>query len=58
MNQYVSKPFEYLENIIGVEMNFNKVLYSPELLRDMSEILSEIEVLTDKLKSLENGLNL
>ena len=27
MAKYVFKPFEYLDNVIGVEINFNKVFY-------------------------------
>ncbi len=25
MAKYITKPFEYLENVVGVEINFNKV---------------------------------
>jgi type I restriction enzyme M protein len=33
MAKYITKPFEYLENVVGVEINFNKVFYKPEKLR-------------------------
>ncbi len=43
MTKYVTKPFNYLENTIGVEINFNKVFFQPEKLREVVEILDEIE---------------
>ena len=54
MAKYITKPFEYLENVVGVELNFNKVFYKPERLRDVAEILSEIAALDDELKGLED----
>ena len=27
MARYISKPFQYLENVVGVELNFNKIFY-------------------------------
>ena len=27
MAKYITKPFRYLENVVGVELNFNKILY-------------------------------
>jgi len=30
MAKYIFKPFKYLDNVIGVEVNFNKVFYQPE----------------------------
>ena len=38
---------------MGVEINFNKVFYKPEKLRDVAEILEEITALDQKLKELE-----
>jgi type I restriction enzyme M protein len=58
MEKYISKPFAYLENVVGVELNFNKVFYKPEKLREVSEILVEITALDDELKILEAGLEL
>ena len=43
---------------MGVEINFNKVFYKPEKLREVSEILDEISALDEKLKALEAGLDL
>ena len=30
MAKYITKPFEYLDNVVGMEINFNKVFYVPE----------------------------
>ena len=30
MARYISKPFVYLENVVGVELNFNKIFYKPK----------------------------
>ena len=56
MAKYVAKPFEYQDNVIGVEINFNKVFYNPEKLRDVTEIMKEIEKIGSGLHSLENEL--
>lgn len=58
MAKYVFKPFEYLDNVIGVEINFNKVFYTPEKLRDVSSIIADIDVLEKELETLENDLKL
>ena len=58
MRKYISKPFEYSENVVGVEINFNKVFYKPEKLRDLKEIISEIKKQDKELKQLEEGLGL
>lgn len=58
MAKYITKPFEYLENVVGVEINFNKVFYKPEKLRDVATILDEIAELDRELKALEDGLAL
>ena len=39
MAKFITKPFRYLENTVGVEINFNKVFYKPEKLREVSDIL-------------------
>jgi type I restriction enzyme M protein len=56
MARYVSKPFEYLENVVGVELNFNKIFYQPEKLRDVGTILDELLGLDEKLKALEQEI--
>lgn len=58
MAKYITKPFEYLENVVGVEINFNKVFYKPEQLRSVEEILDEISMLDEQLKALETDLSL
>jgi type I restriction enzyme M protein len=56
MGKYITKPFIYLDNVVGVELNFNKVFYKPEQLRAVPVILDEIQDINDKLRSLEKGL--
>ena len=56
MAQYISKSFIYLDNVVGVEINFNKVFYTPEKLDPVSKILGEIEQLEKDLQKLEKGL--
>ncbi|MBD2107452.1 N-6 DNA methylase [Nodosilinea sp. FACHB-13] len=58
MAKYITKPFEYLDNVLGVEINFNKVFYKSEQLRSVEEILGEIDALNDELKVLEEELTL
>jgi type I restriction enzyme M protein len=58
MAKYVTKPFAYLENVVGVELNFNKVFYKPEKLRDVVDILAEIDAIDGELKELEARLAL
>lgn len=56
LDKYINKPFEYGDNVIWVEINFNKVFYKPEELRDINDIIWEIKDLDDKLKFLESNL--
>ncbi|MBD3638521.1 MAG: N-6 DNA methylase [Crocinitomicaceae bacterium] len=58
MAKYVTKPFEYLDNVVGVEINFNKVFYHPEKLREVSSINSDLEALENDLTKLEKELAL
>lgn len=58
MAKYVSKPFEYVDNVIGVEINFNKIFYIPEKLREVSTISSDLKSLEDELTKLETDLAL
>lgn len=58
MAKYVTKPFEYLENTIGVELNFNKVFYKPETLRPIADILADIRQIDDELANLDALLGL
>ena len=56
MARYVSKPFEYIDNVIGVEINFNKVFYTPEKLREITAITADLDALEAELTNLENDL--
>lgn len=56
MAKYITKPFEYLDNTIGVEINFNKVFYKPEQLRDVIEITADLRELENDLANLEKEL--
>jgi len=58
MKRYISKPFIYGDNIVGVEINFNKVFYKPEKLRDLNDIIDEIKKQDRELKQLEEDLGL
>lgn len=56
--RYVTRPFEYIDNTIGVEINFNKAFYKPEKLEDIQDILADLKQLENDLKTLENALAL
>jgi len=56
MAKYITKPFSYLGNVVGVELNFNKIFYKPEKLREVVDILAEIDALDGELEALEAGL--
>ena len=58
MAKYVTKPFRYLDNVVGVEINFNKVFYTPEKLREVASITTDLEQLNIELIELENLLSL
>jgi len=58
MAKYVTKPFIYLDNTIGVEINFNKIFYKPEKLRPLENILTDIDNLDNEINTLESELGL
>lgn len=58
MAKYVFKPFEYLDNVVGVEINFNKVFYTPEKLREVPCIIADLEALEKELKNIEKDLGI
>jgi len=58
MAKYITKPFEYVDNVVGVEVNFNKVFYQPEKIREVSKINKDLEDLEDDLSNLEKELTL
>jgi type I restriction enzyme M protein len=58
MAKYIRRPFVYLDNVVGVEINFNKVFYQPEQVQDVATILAELAALEAELQTLEAGLAL
>ncbi len=56
MAKYITKPFRYIDNTIGVEINFNKVFYKPEELRSLAEITIDLQNLENELLNLEQEL--
>ncbi|MDQ3191279.1 MAG: SAM-dependent methyltransferase [Bacteroidota bacterium] len=56
MAKYITRPFEYIDNAIGVEINFNKVFYVSEKLREIAEIKADLAQLEKELVKLENDL--
>ncbi|MDO7084491.1 N-6 DNA methylase [Pseudocolwellia sp. AS88] len=54
MNKYVGRQFKYLENTVGVEINFKKEFYRKTKLRSTKDIQSELIKLNKKLIELEN----
>lgn len=58
MAKYITKPFTYLDKVVGVEINFNKVFYKPELLEAVSTISAKLEALEIELKELERELGI
>jgi type I restriction enzyme M protein len=58
MAKYITKPFEYIDNVVGVELNFNKVFYKPERLREVTQVSADLQDLENDLKTLETELAL
>lgn len=58
MGKYISKPFEFLENMVGVEINFNKIFYKPEIQHSVENVLKEIANLEEELKRLDMAIAL
>ena len=54
MQKYVTRPWSYRQNVVGTEINFNKVFYVPETLRPAAKILEDIKAVDIELKQLEN----
>jgi type I restriction enzyme M protein len=58
MAKYISKPFELLDNVVGVEINFNKIFYKPQKLRPLDTILAELSETNSELVEMESELGL
>ncbi|PTO79141.1 HsdM family class I SAM-dependent methyltransferase [Vibrio splendidus] len=58
MAKYISKPFDYLENVIGTEINFNKIFFKPEVQHSVEDVLKEIAALESELKQLDEAIAL
>lgn len=58
MAKYITKPFELLDNTVGVEINFNKVFYKPVELRSLDVIVAELKEIESKLNTLESELQI
>ena len=56
MGKYINKPFQYIENTVGIEVNFNKVFYTPEILRPLQKVKEDLNKLEDNLLNLESEL--
>jgi len=57
MAKYATKPFRYLESTVGVTVNFNKIFYRPDLLRETTLILKDLDKLNLELTDLEKRFN-
>ncbi|MBB1137976.1 class I SAM-dependent DNA methyltransferase [Myroides sp. WP-1] len=58
MVKYVTRPFGYSDNVIGVEINFNKIFYVPEQVDSLSFLIDELNEIDIVLAELNNTLNL
>ena len=56
--RYIVKPFKKLDNVVGVEVNFNKEFYVPETVEPVDHILAEIAEIDNGLANLEKELGL
>lgn len=56
--RYIVKPFKKLDNIVGVEINFNKEFYIPETVDPVEDILAEISEIDKAIANLGKELEL
>ncbi len=42
MSKFITKPFEYLDRVVGVELNFNKIFYEPNSILSTNEVQSKL----------------
>lgn len=53
MDKYIFKPYTLGKNTVGVELNFNKEFYVPEVLPKAEDILAEIRELDKQIEGVE-----
>ena len=53
IKKYIFKPFEKSDNVVGVEINFNKEFFVLEKLQSVEDILKEIADIDSQLKGVE-----
>lgn len=58
LQRYIYKPYTIGENVVGVEVNFNKEFYVPETVEPVDSILAEISDIDKAIANLEKGLGL
>ena len=58
MARYISKPFVYQENVVGVELNFNRVFNTPKAVTSLDSVQLELIKLETELNNLEAELNI
>lgn len=56
MQKFVTKPFRYLDNVIGVELNFNKLFYKKAPIDKVSTIFSALQSLQLDYHQKEDAL--
>ncbi|MDQ8141484.1 N-6 DNA methylase [Chryseobacterium sp. CFS15] len=56
LTKYVTRPYEYSDNAVGVEINFNKVFYIPEKFFPISKLKKDLNDLEKELKNLERNI--
>lgn len=56
IKEWVERPYLLKENTVGVEINFNKIFYKKEELREIGVIYKEIEILNKEILALEKEL--
>lgn len=58
LKKYVFLPYVKKDSITGVEINFNKIFYKPEVLPKAADLLADIKKIDSELKDLEAQFNL
>lgn len=58
LQRYIYKPYTIGENVVGVEVNFNKEFYVPETVEPVDSILAEISDIDRAIANLEKELGL